>query len=345
MTTYLAVSLLAGVSLAQVGDDCRLGAAAGRKLLETPGAVETVARLVPERTTLPRPGDTVLLHVFSTKVDGRRDLRVETRARVKHALHFTSDRVLAQADSAAELAGILRELVSRKLTVRKLILDSHGCSAYTPIVESGSVDQLSGLDVAMAPDAEISFIACGVAEDAEGRRFLEKLGRTLLTKGGAVVAAKDTYYDSSFLGTSRGFVEVRVLPGGETRFEEVGPGAQLARDGYSVIKEKRRDVLRIVSDGAVDFSPLGLLEKPRRVAKDVVRDGRNAVWKAEDEVERRVFVVVREGEKAAVEAPKFAARTAVDAYSTVDRGVTVVKVGGKAVVGYVGSKLRGLLGD
>lgn len=179
--------------------------------------------------TLPKE---IVLYVY-----GGADPKFEFSSRMNAAVDYTPNLVHVRVEGGAELALRLGEILKAGSRITKLVIDAHGAPGLTEAVDRSDLPRFKGLDAVFAPNTDIIFHSCSVAEGAEGRRFLKDVGATLLTKGGTVTAATGTFY---FYGdrTSRtlmpdvegfspkGWLRYSAAPGGGGTFTYIPVGVQ-----------------------------------------------------------------------------------------------------------------------
>lgn len=263
-------------------------------------ALLTAVLALPAAALPERP---IVLHVLYNPAAGG-DARLQDNAYITHVTNYTAGRRVLKVDGAADFAARLGQLKKDGVRVRQLIIDAHGSPASTQIMDADTVKGFAGLEGLFAPGAEILFSSCNTGKGDEGIAFMRQVGKTLLSRGGGRVTAAVDYvrflpaHLRPLAGPAalaqgdvslRGYLQLRVEPGGEGRLYYLPPGGQEFLSQVDTRAHQAVDLARFQVDTAADIIALQL-----RLAEDAARAARRTASQAAPAV-RAVLPVAAPG--------------------------------------------------
>lgn len=205
--------------------------------MRTLALLALLAALPPAARADERP---VVLHVLLNPDSGG-DQRLTDNARLTQVTNYTAGRRLMAVAGAQDFADQLKRLKDSGGRLRQLIIDAHGSPAYSQVLSAGNLSRFEGLQDLFAPGAEIWFTSCNTGKGDEGLAFMRAVGQTFLAKNGGRVTASIDYV--RFLtptqralmgpvamaqgeGSLKGYLQLRVQPGGQGTLYYLPPGGQ-----------------------------------------------------------------------------------------------------------------------
>ncbi|MBI3299697.1 MAG: hypothetical protein HYZ75_16140 [Elusimicrobia bacterium] len=222
-----------------------------------------------------QPEDEAVLHVYSTDDELWSIELVE-------GINPTPGSERVRATGAGELAAVLRQYARAGVPVRRLIISGDG-GGSGPLITPESLPRLAGAAGAFAPGAEIVFHASGAAQGEEGVAFLRRAAKTLLPRGGRIVAPAGDYVRPSvpqragaviaapaagLPGMAAGaaaLTQEGVSPLGYLQIEADGQGAVSTRYLFPGVGEAREQIVR-------QLEQIGVPHEKTRAAARLIAD-------------------------------------------------------------------------
>ena len=201
--------------------------------------------------------DGIVLQVYNVDRNGEVDAIIEPEADVNFRTNRTSDRRLLEVTGPQDFAAKLRKLRDQGVRIRRLYLQAHGRPGGNTIIDEDSLPSFQGLDDAFVPGAEVLFQSCSVAQGEEGMRFLKRMGRTLLPKGGRITAPVWTYFT---VGSAKDRLETALLTPAPLWAKPFILIAGLRMNGISPLGNLRYDVDPEGGDGEFTYLQPGVAE-------------------------------------------------------------------------------------